>query len=331
MKLATPFALPNTLALPAWADFGAELETPDDVCEAIQFARAHRAPLRILGAGSNVIVAPQVAGFVGRMSIVGIDVVDETDSTITIRVGGGENWHQLVLRCITNGWYGIENLALIPGTVGAAPVQNIGAYGAELADFVVEVEGFDDVGRTITLDNERCGFGYRSSIFQLQPGLTITHVRLQLQKVFKPRLGYPGLRKQFAHNRLKTLTARQVADAVIAMRQARLPDPDRHPNVGSFFKNPVVSAELVETIRALGLDAYLEGDGYKLSAAQLIDYCGWKDKPAEKVACWPNQALVLVNQGGAEAADVLTYAAAIRADVQARLGVALVQEPTKIQ
>jgi len=316
----------NTLALNTSADYAAEITDIDQLPALIGFARDLGLPWWVLGGGSNVILPARLPGVVLLMRTRGISVLHEDDSQVEISVAAG-----VVERCIGNGWYGLENLSLIPGSCGATPVQNIGAYGVEVAQLMTAVDYFDvRTQRFSVLDNAGCEFGYRDSIFKraLRGLAIISCVQFRLSKIAGVNLGYPALRSQFSADALPTPL--QVRNAVIAVRRSKLPDPVSLPNVGSFFKNPVVS--LLEFQRLQQQDAtlvhYPQADGsIKLAAGYLVDRCGWKGRIDGPVGVHELQALVLINRGGAAATDLLHTADAIRADVLQRYGVALEVEP----
>lgn len=321
----------NTLALPAVAEYLCTVTTPDELDAARDFARARQLSITVLGAGSNVVLAGDIGGLVVRNALPGIQRVAQRGSEVMVRVGAGENWHGLVLDCLDQGWFGLENLALIPGCAGAAPIQNIGAYGVELAQYFVSLEAvLLDSGEVIQLDREDCRFGYRDSVFkgELQGRVAITAVTLALSTAASPCLEYPELRAAVAH--LAAPTPQEVCAAVCALRRAKLPDPVARPNAGSFFKNPVMAAAEVEALRRRypDLPTYLQADGrVKLPAAWLIDRAGWKGHRQGPVGVHDRQALVLVHFGGGRGDQLLRLAADIAADIGHRFGVALELEP----
>ena len=246
-------------------------------------------------------------------------------------LGAGENWHEAVLYAAGAGYRGIENLALIPGTAGAAPVQNIGAYGVELRDTLVSVTALDrEAGKVITLECEDCEFAYRDSLFKRTPGrYVITEIRLRLSRNKPLQLGYRDLEEYLAETSPSELTVKDVATAVMAIRRRKLPDPEMIPNAGSFFKNPVVPSADYENLLARYPDmvGYAQSSSVKLAAAWLIDQCGWKGFRNENVGVHNRQALVLINHSGGTGRDILELAAKIRASVQDKFGVELEMEP----
>jgi len=323
----------NTLALHAFADYAIEVTDVEQLPALIKFSSQHNLPWWVLGGGSNVVLPARLRGVVLLMRTRGIALLQENDTYVEIGVAAGENWDDLVATCVDNGWYGLENLSLIPGSCGAAPVQNIGAYGVEIAQLVAAVEYFDiHVQRLVTLDNAACEFSYRDSVFKhaLRGKAIITRLQLRLSKVADINLDYPALRSQFAVDARPA--PREVRQAVIAVRRSKLPDPAVLPNVGSFFKNPVISAARFRDLQKedAKLVHYPQADGsVKLAAGYLVDRCGWKGRQHGPVRVHELQALVLINGGGATAADFLRAADAIRADVAAHYGVTLEIEPDR--
>jgi UDP-N-acetylmuramate dehydrogenase len=280
-------------------------------------------------------------------NIKGIEKVDEDDHYYFIKAGAGENWHSFVMYCVEQGYAGIENLALIPGSVGASPMQNIGAYGVELQDRFDALDAIDlETGRVFTLDAAQCGFGYRDSVFKhtgsdrhmgLKGRAMILRVRFALPLDWKPVLGYADLEKKQAQKGIAQPTAQQVFDWVCEIRRAKLPDPAVIGNAGSFFKNPTVTAEQCQDIiaREPRLVHYQLADGrFKLAAAWLIDACGWRGKSVGNAAVYEKQALVIVNKGGltqpCTGGEVVTLAQAIQTSVYERFGIRLEPEPVVV-
>ena len=310
-----------------------------------------RAQPLVLGGGSNLVLTGDVSALVLKVELTGRRLVQETATHWVVEAGAGENWHQLVDWTLAQGWPGLENLALVPGTVGASPVQNIGAYGVELQDRFHSLDAVDLVtGRTFTLDAAQCGFGYRDSVFKHGPqsgggsgamGLAgrafITAVRFALPKRWRPQIDYLDLARKAQEQGVGEPSPRQVFDWVCAIRRAKLPDPDTLGNAGSFFKNPTVSAEQCADIigREPKVVHYPLPDGrFKLAAGWLIDACGWKGKTVGNAGVYDRQALVLVNRGGREhpatGAEVMTLAGAIQTSVYERFGLRLEIEPVLV-
>ncbi|MEL6635365.1 MAG: UDP-N-acetylmuramate dehydrogenase [Bacteroidota bacterium] len=296
-------------------------------------ALAHPAhPKLILGGGSNVLLRGDVKGLVIHNQIGGITVGEEDAYTVSVAAGGGENWHGLVQWCIERGYGGIENLSLIPGTVGAAPIQNIGAYGVELRDVFERLEAIDlQTGATRSFLAEDCVFGYRDSIFKraLKGRYCISRVHLRLTKRAVVNTSYGAIREQLAAQQIMEPGIREVSEAVMAIRRAKLPDPADLGNAGSFFKNPELDPERFERLRdrCPEVPHYLLATGrVKVPAAWLIEQCGWKGKRFGQVGSHARQALVLVNYGGASGSDLYELSQSIAASVEARFGIALSAE-----
>lgn len=290
-------------------------------------------PRLILGGGSNILLTGDFPGVVLHMQNKGIAIVGDDADAIYVRAAGGENWHQFVLWTLQHGLGGLENLSLIPGSVGAAPIQNIGAYGAELKDCFHSATVFDLVtGEVKVLDKEACAFGYRDSIFKhaLRDRAIVLEVTFALPKRWEANLRYAELAQEIAVRGLEDPGAKEISDAVIAIRTRKLPDPAVIGNAGSFFKNPVVPAQQRHALleRFPQLVSYPQADGtYKLAAGWLIDQCGWKGKGLGAAGVYEKQALVLVNHGGASGQEMLGLARRIQDDVQARFGVQIEPEP----
>jgi UDP-N-acetylmuramate dehydrogenase len=289
----------------------------------------------VLGGGSNLLITrAEVDSLVLHMALTGKEIVGQTPDAILVRARAGENWHAFVQWTLDQGLGGLENLSLIPGTVGASPIQNIGAYGAEVKDLFHSLTAFDfATGATRTMDAAACRFAYRDSVFKHEAGreLAVLDVTFALPRAWAPNLRYAELAKEL--DGIAGPSPRQVADAVIAIRRRKLPDPAEIGNAGSFFKNPVVPGEhclrLLEQWPMLVHHAQLDGSE-KLAAGWLIDQCGWKGRNLGRAGVYPKQALVLVNNGGASGEEVLALARAIQADVQARFGVLLEPEPVMV-
>lgn len=290
-------------------------------------------PRLVLGGGSNILLTRDFPGLVIHMQLQGKALQDEDEQVWRIRVAAGENWHDFVLWTLEQGYGGLENLSLIPGSVGAAPIQNIGAYGVEAGELIESVTVFDfSTGTTSTLSRAECAFGYRDSIFKhaLRDSALILAVTFALPKAWQANTRYVELAQELAARAIAQPSPREISDAVIAIRQRKLPDPAVIGNAGSFFKNPVVPASQRDALlqQHPNLVSHVQPDGsYKLAAGWLIDQCGWKGKSLGAAGVYEKQALVLVNRGGASGADVWRLAQAVQADVAARFGVQLEPEP----
>lgn len=322
----------TTLKVPGLARYYIEVTSTDELQQAHAWARQQGVATLLIGGGSNLVLRGNVDALVIRMAITGRYWEQVTADSATLVLGGGENWHSAVLYAASSGYRGIENLALIPGTTGAAPVQNIGAYGVELKDTLDSVTALDwKSDERVVFTNADCRFGYRDSLFKQLPGAyVIVEVRLRLSRNTPLALGYGDLVSYLSdHDHPDTLTPLQVAEAVMAVRRRKLPDPEQIPNVGSFFKNPVVTNVQWQSLVA----DYPEIVGYpadgqvKLAAGWLIDRCGWKGYRNRTVGVHNRQALVLINHSGGSGADVLALASRIREDVLQTFGVELEMEP----
>ena len=325
----------NSFGLPARARRLVRIRTEGDLRWVVNDPDWGRASKFILGGGSNLVLTRDLQPLVLKVEVPGRRVIDAGDDWI-VEAGAGERWHELVMWSIAQGVGGLENLALIPGTVGAAPVQNIGAYGVEVKDRFDSLDTLDLMsGRLVTLDKAACHFGYRDSVFKqhLAGRSVILRVRFRCPKRWTPELGYLDLQRAQEAAGVAAPTPAQVADWVMAIRRAKLPDPAVIGNAGSFFKNPIVSAEACRAVIAKEphIVHYPLDDGRcKLAAGWLIDACGWKGKTVGGAGVYEKQALVLVNRGEARGAEVLTLAQAIQASVFARFGVRLEPEPVVV-
>ncbi|MGD9835819.1 MAG: UDP-N-acetylmuramate dehydrogenase [Piscinibacter sp.] len=326
----------NTFGLPAVAQSLVRINSDADVRRVVDHPELGRAPKFILGGGSNIILTRDMPAVVLKVEVAGMRLVEERADAWIVEAGAGESWHALVDWTLAQGWPGLENLALIPGTVGAAPVQNIGAYGLELKDRFESLDAVDLVtGRSVTLGPGICAFGYRDSVFKhsLAGRTLITRVRLRLPRPWQPVLGYLDIERKMREAGVSNPSARQVFDWVCEIRRAKLPDPALIGNAGSFFKNPLVTPEQCRDI--IGRDPeivhYPMPDGsVKLAAGWMIDACGWKGKAVGQAAVYERQALVLVNRGGAIGSEVMTLARAIQESVYGRFGIRLEPEPVVV-
>jgi UDP-N-acetylmuramate dehydrogenase len=324
----------NTFGLPARARWFCEVHTLPDLQAALADARFAKAPRQlILGGGSNLIFTADFDGCVIAPRLPGLAPVGETADAWLLEAGAGEPWHDTVARLLAMGRPGLENLALIPGTVGAAPIQNIGAYGLELKERFAWLNALEiATGKTAQFDLAACQFGYRDSVFKHAAAgkYVITSVTFALPKRWQPVTGYADVTRALEQRAVASPTPQDVFDVVVAVRSAKLPDPAVIGNVGSFFKNPVVSSGEAARLKTMyeTLPVYPQAQGTaKLAAAWLIDQCGFKGALRGGVGVHDKQALVLVNRGGATGAGVVVLADEIRAAVHKRFGVALEPEP----
>jgi len=321
----------NTFGLDAYAELAYEISSAQQIPELIKIIQAQKMPWRVLGGGSNVILPEVLPGATLLMNIPGKELI-KIDLTHTyLSVGAGVNWHEFVTWTLENRFPGLENLALIPGTVGAAPIQNIGAYGVELADYIDSIDAYDSQDHLfVTLTKESCCFAYRDSYFKQHPGrFIVTKVVFKVPNHWTPHLHYADLAKQFL-NAESAPTAQQIFNAVCAIRTHKLPNPKVIGNAGSFFQNPIVLNEQYEALlkKHPQLVSYPDTPGNrKLAAGWLIDQCGFKGQRHGPVGVYENQALVLVNHGGGTAKDILELARNIQEKVHQTFGVRLVIEP----
>jgi UDP-N-acetylmuramate dehydrogenase len=312
-------------------------------------------PKFVLGGGSNIVLTGDVKPLVLKVEVPGRRLVSETAKFFILEGGAGENWHDFVAWTLAQGYPGLENLALIPGTVGAAPVQNIGAYGVELQDRFESLDAIDlRTGEVFTLNAAQCAFGYRDSIFKhsssgnidkgyrpigLKDRVLILRVRFAVPKLWEPVLGYADIEKKINEHGVTAPSAQQLFDWVCDIRRTKLPNPDVLGNAGSFFKNPTVTREQCADIIARDPKVvhYVLADGsVKLAAGWLIDACGWRGKSVGQAGVYEKQALVLVNRGsvtgsdGATGGEVMTLAKAIQTSVYERFGILLEPEPVVV-
>jgi len=323
----------NTFGIDAHAHTFVSVKTVEDLEAIAADPQLSALPRLILGGGSNLLLTKDFSGLVLHMVNTGRMVVSESEQQVIVRAEAGENWHEFVQWTLAQGLPGLENLSLIPGSVGAAPIQNIGAYGSELAEFFHSLTLFDFVTREKrVLSRDDCQFGYRDSIFKnaLRDRAVIIDVSFALPRQWHSNLRYAELAAELAARRVSDPTAQDIADAVIAIRRRKLPDPAQIGNAGSFFKNPVVSQAQHAQLLAKypQLVSYAQADGsIKLAAGWMIDQCGWKGRSVGAAGVHDRQALVLVNRGGAAGSDVLALATKIVDDVRTRFGVSLETEP----
>ncbi|REG85766.1 UDP-N-acetylmuramate dehydrogenase [Marinomonas pollencensis] len=321
----------NTFRFASKAQFFAQVEHLGALLEVVAWAQAQQLPITVIGGGSNLLLCGDIAGLVIINQLSGVRLTAEDDDSVSLSVAAGEHWHSLVEHCVQQSWYGIENLALIPGTVGAAPVQNIGAYGVEVKDVIERVQVLAiDTGEVKWLAAQDCGFAYRDSHFKgkWQGRYIITEVELRLSKRPAFVLNYGGLKNHIGPE----VSLAGVFETVCAVRRSKLPDPKELANAGSFFKNPVVSVKVHEDLlqRFPDLVSFPFGEGYKLAAGWLIDQAGWKGYRDKGVGVYKKQALVLVNYTALQASPLLELEALIQQSVFERYGVQLEREPVEL-
>jgi UDP-N-acetylmuramate dehydrogenase len=320
----------NTFGLDAVAEIAFEITAPEQIAAVMKKINEQNLPWRVLGGGSNVVLPKVLLGATLLMNITGQEIISSDQNATVIAVGSGVNWHEFVAWTLENNLPGLENLALIPGTVGAAPIQNIGAYGVELAYYIDHVEAFDvEKQAFVTLSKDACQFAYRDSYFKQHPQrFIVTKVVFKIPKCWEAKIHYADLAKQFEDN--SHPSAEEIFLAVCKIRTHKLPDPKVIGNAGSFFQNPVISNEQYEILlkKYAALVSYPDAPGKrKLAAGWLIDQCGFKGQRMGNVGVYENQALVLVNHGNGTAQDILGLAKCIQDKVHKEFGVSLEIEP----
>ena len=323
----------NTFGVAARAPMLVEVAHPDALPELFGYAMLRDGPVLVLGGGSNLLFAGDPPGVVLALTSQAIALVEDDGDTAIVRADAGVEWHAFVLWTLGHGLAGLENLALIPGTVGAAPIQNIGAYGVEVRESIHAVHAFDRTTRSMTsLTAAQCAFAYRDSVFKHDPDrYVVTSVEFRLPRATRVRIDYAGVGDELSAMGIDAPRASQVAEAVCRIRRRKLPDPAVVGNAGSFFKNPIVPLAQAEALVAAHAHAPVfrgaDEATRKLSAAWLIDQCGWKGFREGDAGVAPSHALVLVNHGRATGAQLLALARRIAASVQERFGVAIEPEP----
>jgi UDP-N-acetylmuramate dehydrogenase len=326
----------NTFGVEARAAFFASVRGVEDLRGTLADPRVVGLPRLILGGGSNILFTRDFDGLVVKIDIPGYARIGDDGARWLVRVGAGESWHGTVARLLDDGLPGLENLALIPGSVGGAPIQNIGAYGLELAERLQDVEVFDPAnGALDCLDVAACRFGYRDSLFKHEraAGRVVVGVTLALPKQWTAVAGYADVESELKSRGVTRPAARDLFDAVVAIRQRKLPDPRLAGNAGSFFKNPVVPRaqrdELIDRFPSL-VSYDIGGGRFKLAAGWLIEACGLKGAVRGRAGVSPRQALVLVNLGGATGREILALAGEVRDSVRTRFGIELEPEPNVV-
>ncbi|MCD4731057.1 MAG: UDP-N-acetylmuramate dehydrogenase [Bacteroidales bacterium] len=322
----------NTFGIKVDAKYFTEVASIQEMKEAVEYSERHKLPILILGDGSNLLFMQDYNGFVIKVNLKGISLLREDIKHVYVKAFAGENWDEFVNYCCESGYYGLENLSLIPGNVGASPIQNIGAYGVELKDHFYELEFYDfATGKIRNFNNSDCNFGYRNSIFKnefKQKGVVLS-VTFKFDKIPKFKTGYGVIKEELDRMEVINLTAKDIRNAVINIRRSKLPDPGEIGNAGSFFKNPVVTNKKYKKLLSQfpKLVSFKQHDGtYKLAAGWLIDQCGWKGYRKGNAGVHENQALVLVNYGNATGKDVYNLSEKVKTSVFEKFGVELERE-----
>jgi|688.fasta_scaffold29136_3 UDP-N-acetylmuramate dehydrogenase len=313
------------------ANYFAKIGSMETIEKSIQWAKEKNIPYLILGAGSNILFTKTFEGLVLKMEIMGIKKLKETPSEVILEVGAGENWHHFVSYCVQKGWGGVENLSLIPGTVGAAPIQNIGAYGVEAKDSIASVTAYDtQSAQFITLQNSDCAFAYRTSLFKKDTTrYIISSVQFVLQKQPIFRTEYGAIKEVLHQKNNKQPSVEAIANAVIQIRSEKLPDPKKLGNAGSFFKNPTITKDLFEVLvtKYPKMIAYpITDDTYKIAAGWLIEACGWKGIQKGSVGCYEKQSLVIVHYNNGPGIEIFNFSEEIIQSVLTKFEILLERE-----
>lgn len=321
----------NTMGVSANARYFASVASADELRQLLLQPDYKVLPKLMLGGGSNILFVNDFEGLVIHLGIKGRELIEENEGEVLLKIGAGEDWHQTVMYAVEKGWGGIENLSLIPGSVGAAPIQNIGAYGVELEEVFESLEAIDlETGISKTFDKQACDFGYRDSVFknELKGKYIITHVTLRLQKDPDVNTTYRALSESLEERGISDPSIKDISETVIKIRQSKLPDPAEIGNTGSFFKNPVISEEAFKELQEKypEIPNYPAGEEIKIPAAWLIDQCGWKGKQVGDAGVHEVHALVIVNYGNATGAEIIELARKIRGSVFDKFGVELIPE-----
>lgn len=327
----------NTFGIDVSARYFVIVKSVEELKEVLESEESKELPVLFLGGGSNMLLKDDLKTFVVKLELAGIEMMEESEDEVLVKVGAGVVWHELVLHTLEQGWFGLENLSLIPGSVGASPIQNIGAYGVEIKDRFEYLEALNLTTHQLErFDLEDCKFGYRESVFkrELKGKYVITSVVYRLSKIPNVNTSYGIINQQLAEMGISAPTPKDVSDAVIAIRQSKLPDPSEIGNSGSFFKNPIVPIEVAEELKKKheNMPSYPVDDSrVKLAAGWLIDQAGWKGKTFGNYGVHKKQALVLVNYGGASGQEIYGLSEQIIADIKEKYGIELEREVNIIE
>lgn len=323
----------NTFGIEVYARYFSSFQSVEELQEVFNNSRLPASASRlILGGGSNILFTKDFDGIVLKNEIGGIEVIAEDEEYIYVQAGGGVNWHQFVLFCLKNNYAGVENLSLIPGSVGASPMQNIGAYGVEIKDVFHQLEAYHIGDKTIhTFSLEECAFGYRDSVFkhQYKNQFIIVNVTYRLRKQPVFHITYGAIQQELEKMGVEQLSIQAISQAVINIRTSKLPDPKQIGNAGSFFKNPTVLNEAFQNLKQLypNIPSYPVNEEYvKVPAGWLIEQCGWKGYRKGDAGCYEKQALVLVNYGNATGKDIYQLSEEIIKSVKEKFGISLERE-----
>lgn len=321
----------NTFGIDKKAKFYCLTNSPEEVKQALLWAKKSNQPIFVLGGGSNILLTQDIDGLVIKIELKGIRVISEDQNHLLVEVGAGEVWHEWVMYSLEKNWAGLENLSLIPGTVGASPMQNIGAYGVEIKDVFHSLTALNKESLEIeTFDAAACKFGYRESVFkhELKNRYIITSVTFQLKKIPDFHVDYGAIQEVLKENGVNSLSIKAVSEAVIQIRKSKLPDPKELGNAGSFFKNPTIPSAQFERLKSIypTLPGYPGEEGVKVPAGWLIEQSGWKGKRLGEVGVHAKQALVLVNYGNGSGEEIKQLSVEIRKTIKEKFDIDLVPE-----
>tara|TARA_B110000977_G_scaffold69581_1_gene94517 strand:+ start:13018 stop:14034 length:1017 start_codon:yes stop_codon:yes gene_type:complete len=322
----------NTFGIDVKAKYFTSINTVNELIEIKKSEKFKDHELLILGGGSNILFTKDFNGLVILNNIKGKEIVDQNEDSIILKIGAGENWHELVMYCVDNGWGGIENLSLIPGNTGTAPMQNIGAYGVEIKETFVELEALEiSSGKIVKFSNSECEFGYRESVFKnkMKNKYIILNITLELNKNPILNINYGDVKAILETKKIETPTIKDVSNAIISIRQRKLPDPKKIGNSGSFFKNPIIDINLLKLIEEKypNVVSYkINENEFKIAAGWMIEKAGWKGKKFNNFGVHENQALVLVNYGLANGKEIFNLSEKIILDIKEKFGITLERE-----
>ena len=322
----------NTFGIDVKAKYFTSINTVNELIEIKKSEKFKDHELLILGGGSNILFTKDFNGLVILNNIKGKEIVDQNDDSIILKIGAGENWHELVMYCVDNGWGGIENLSLIPGNTGTAPMQNIGAYGVEIKETFVELEALEiSSGKIVKFSNSECEFGYRESVFKnkMKNKYIILNITLELNKNPILNINYGDIKAILETKKIETPKIKDVSNAIISIRQRKLPDPKKIGNSGSFFKNPIIDINLLKLIEEKypNVVSYkINENEFKIAAGWIIEKAGWKGKKFNNFGVHENQALVLVNYGLANGKEIFNLSEKIILDIKEKFGITLERE-----
>ena len=322
----------NTFGVDVKAKYFTSINTINELIELTKTNLFKDLELLILGGGSNILFTKDFDGLVILNNIKGKEIIDQNQQSIFLKIGAGENWHELVMYCVDNGWGGIENLSLIPGNTGTAPMQNIGAYGVEIKETFIELEALEiSSGKIVKFNNSDCEFGYRESVFKnkMKNQYIIINITLELKKNPVLNINYGDVKAILESQNIKNPTIKEVSNAIISIRQSKLPDPKKIGNSGSFFKNPIVSLNQLELIKKKYpnvVNYEINENEFKIAAGWLIERAGWKGKKFNNYGIHEKQALVLVNYGLANGMEIFELSEKIILDIKDKFGITLERE-----